>query len=232
MFISDEESKAVQEVAKTSSRGLDVIEGFGRFIAHIVGHPTEQAVGLLTDKLRYMRVEQATSLKLRLEESLNSTEVDKLTNRIPLNILCPLLEAVTLEEEPDAQQLWANLLVNGIDASSEVEVTKSLVSVLRELGSIEARCLSTIAVAWEGDMWAGTPFGKVPIYGLPYEVKDRGPDEVPKVDENVHIALLNLKRLGCIDVASDMDGVVHDVFAGVKPSVLGLALIRACTRKG
>lgn len=231
MLLSDEESKGVQEVAKTTSKVLCVVESFGHFLGRIIGEPGEQVGGLLADKLRYMRVENAVRFKSKIEILVQGAAEGSLTKKLPLNVLCPLLDAATLEEDNSAQELWANLLVNGIDTDCEQEVTKGLVGVLRDLGQMEARCLETIVKAWGDKRQHADPFSCIPIYGLPNNVEGRHHFDLPNPPpDSVMIALHHLKRLGCIDVSSRTE-TYHPTFdAGVVPTILGETLVAVCSR--
>lgn len=223
--ITDEQAKAMQETAKAVNSVAEAAQGLGRFVARIVGAPTEQAAGLLADKLRYMRAENALGYMQKLRQKMAESDPDSMSRYLPLNVVSPILEQMVLEEEEDAQELWANLLVNGIDSTCETEVTKSIVGILRELGSIEAKCLNTIVQAIdEGDSFFG-----VPVYGLPDRVMNREFYDVPEVPESLQIALQNLIRLGCIEVCH-MDGASSIYESGVLPTVIGNVLVRVCTR--
>ncbi len=53
----DEESKAVQEVAKATNNAIEAGRAMGGFIAKYVAGPLEQAMGIWDDKLKYRRWE-------------------------------------------------------------------------------------------------------------------------------------------------------------------------------
>ncbi len=54
--------KAVQEVAKTTSKSIDVVQDLGKFVARFVGGTLEQASGMVEDKLKYLRWERQAFL--------------------------------------------------------------------------------------------------------------------------------------------------------------------------
>lgn len=222
---TDEQAKALQEAAKTANTALEVSQGIVDFLSRVVVDPTEQVAGLLGDKLRYFRVSHAISCAEKLSRKLNEADQSVLTKKIPLNVICPILDQLTLEDEDDAQELWVNLIVNAADSSCETEVTKSIVGILRELGSVEARCLNTIV---QSDSSYGLYRG-APIYGLPDKIQNRTFDDCPAVPEYVLIALQNLIRLGCLEVCH-LEGMPSMAEAGVQPTVIGKALVRVCTR--
>lgn len=54
-MLSDEESKSIQEVAKTAGTSVDAVREFGGFVAKCIDGPLEQVIGIWNDKLKYRR---------------------------------------------------------------------------------------------------------------------------------------------------------------------------------
>ena len=52
-----ESAKAVQEVAITAGKAIDVTQKFGGFISQYIAGTLEQSMGIFEDKLKYMRWE-------------------------------------------------------------------------------------------------------------------------------------------------------------------------------
>jgi hypothetical protein len=61
-------------------------------------------------------------------------------SEVPLKIIHPLLEASALEEEPDLQELWANLLAGA--ASRTMPFLPAYIDILRHLSTEEVRFLT------------------------------------------------------------------------------------------
>lgn len=51
----EETAKAVQEVTKTSGKGIDASRCFGGFVAKLISGSLEQGMGIFEDKLKYIR---------------------------------------------------------------------------------------------------------------------------------------------------------------------------------
>jgi hypothetical protein len=51
----EEESKAIQEAAKATSKVIDAAREAGGFIAKFIAGPLEQGIGIFEDRLKYMR---------------------------------------------------------------------------------------------------------------------------------------------------------------------------------
>jgi hypothetical protein len=60
---------------------------------------------------------------------------------VPFNILQPALEAASLQEDPDMQTVWANLLANAADPRHSNPVLPSFANMLKELTSREIKFL-------------------------------------------------------------------------------------------
>jgi hypothetical protein len=71
---------------------------------------------------------------------------------IPLNILHPALEAASLQEDTDLQEVWANFLANAGDPRQVTRVEPSFVAMLRNLSSREVRFLESLCDGVDG-LW-------------------------------------------------------------------------------
>ena len=63
---------------------------------------------------------------------------------VPLNIIQPLLEAASLQEDPDLQDVWANLLANATDPRELTPVGPMFSNILRNFGTREVRFLDAL----------------------------------------------------------------------------------------
>jgi hypothetical protein len=219
---ADENAKAAQEAGKAIQEIAKTTRDFGRFVAKIVGGPLEQASGIAEDYLRYARWERQVRFQQRAEAFLLERGVENKIRPISMSVGIPLLQAASLEEDDDLQDLWARLLANGLDPNSGVEVKRAFVSILEDMGSLEARLLEAIAAAppkFEPD---GYQSMDVCTVGLPARYASE--DEQPP--ENVEVALWNLVRLGCVSPILTLSGLnVRSVYL----TSLGRLLLRACS---
>lgn len=220
----DKEAEAVAEVAKTTGKAIDAGREFGGFVSRIVGRPLEIALGIFEDKLKYFRWERQLRLIDRAQKLLTERGLAQPTRQVPLGFAIPLLEAASLEEDDQLQDMWARLLVNAADANSQVEVRRTFITILENLAPLDALILERIAAEHTGerdqDIW--TKY-------LPERVLLEKPE--PE-DENLHpphdveIALANLARLGCITSHMAWGGMA--IFSCVNITALGQAFIKAC----
>lgn len=219
----NQEMKAVTEVAKTTGKALDAVQGLGEFVARFIGGPLEQASGIAEDRLKYSRWERQIRMMKRADEFMKEQGLEMPSRPVPMKVAIPLFQAAFLEEDNDLQDMWARLLVNAGDAESGADVTRAFVDILESFGPLDAQVLQAIYDA-PTDVCPG---GIVTTTGLPDAYHDLVEGEVPAPSEPVQLALWNLRRLGCIDSAGTWDSIAG--IDRVKITVLGETLIRACT---
>jgi hypothetical protein len=90
--ISDEEAKAVQEVAKAAQETVPALREFGKFVGRIIGGPLEQASGIVENELRYVRLERQYRLMQRARQMMAEIGMSEATRTLPLNVAVPLLQ--------------------------------------------------------------------------------------------------------------------------------------------
>jgi len=217
-----EEAKAVQEVARTTGKGIDAAREFGAWVAPFIGGSLEQVMGMFRDKLAYMRWERQVRLVQRAKQFLAERGLSSGTRPIPMKLAIPLLQAASLEEDDELQDIWANLLVNAADANSGVEIRRAYISILEELTPLDVRILSTIY-----SNPALPEQAQLLTYDLPDRIHtDKPQGDLPRPSEEVTLALGNLARLGCVTSATYLGD-----FAAVDRTVLGRGLYEACAAK-
>lgn len=226
MSFSDEESKAIQEVAKTATEYKDSVNSFGEFVGKIVGHPLVQAGGIVGDALGMVRIEMALRFKERVDRIMKERGLESPQRNIPLSVAYPLLEAATLEEDNELSEMFAQLLVNAVDSSYSNYVPKSFVETIKNMSPLEAKILKAMfdappeAVNESGMMYTRLlPNGylKMP------EPTDQEMEEVP---ETIGLALAALRRAGCIEGAMAWGG--YTLLRNARVTEYGAALMKAC----
>lgn len=138
----------VAEVAKESSKS---------FLTAVLREPGEALGGLLGDAIRARRYANLIKITARSQERLKAAGLTP--KEVPLSIIHPALEAASLEEDPDLQALWANLLASAADpTSSTAHASPSYLAVLRELSTSEVKLLN----AWYDAFVAHFPDALMP----------------------------------------------------------------------
>lgn len=123
--------------------GQKVIDQAEEFISNALAEPVKSATGLyLTDKINFRRFKNLVKMIADANQLLARAGLT--TREIPLKIIHPLLEAASLEEEPELQQVWANLIANAGDPRNLVEVGTMFPGILKDLGSREVNFLDAL----------------------------------------------------------------------------------------
>lgn len=220
---SEEAAKAVQEVAKTTGKGIDAAREMGGFIANYVRGPLEQGLGIFEDKLRYARWERQQRLMLRAQEFLEDTGLNEPPTGVPLKFAVPLIQAASLEDDDDLQDLWARLLVNA-SIDPEIASHRMFISVLENMSALDAQVLFVLHRS-AAQPHAGIVTRDLPESATVWREGMEQPNTQPR--EDVLLSLANLGRLGVITGLGTAGGGTS--WAAVHITILGLKLVEACT---
>ncbi len=235
-MISDEEGKAVQEIAKAAGKSIDAGSKMGGFIAKYIGGSLEQGMGIWEDKLKYRRWENQIRLAEKAKDFLQARGLDGPTRTIELSLAIPLLEEGSLADSDVLQDRWAMLLANAADANGP-DVRRAYVGILSEMTPQDASILDMIFDAdaanppgTNGDrVTIGT--GNLPSsvsvpapksYVDSSEVKQQTKQPLPEYE----LSLVNLGRLGLICSAAVWGGMAN--MCWVSMTELGRQFVIAC----
>lgn len=155
-------AKATQEVAKTARTGIEAAQGFGSFVARVLGEPLETAVGLVSDRLKFVRFERQVRLADRYTEFMTQRRLSSQDQSVSPKIALPAIENASLEEDDELQDLWANLLASCHDKTLNGVVRSGFVDIIRQLEVVDVHILNYIyantlkknlehTVAWKTD---------------------------------------------------------------------------------
>ena len=136
----DPVTTAVARTVTTESAAALKRESEG-FLKAVLGEPAKALGGLLADKVNSRR--HANLIKITVEAKRKLTDAGISPKEVPLKIIHPMLEAASLEEAPDLQSTWANLLANAADPRQTNSVFPSFPTMLKELGHREVCFLNS-----------------------------------------------------------------------------------------
>ncbi|WP_237886119.1 Abi-alpha family protein [Pseudomonas sp. PGPR40] len=220
-----EESKAVEEVAKTTGQAIEAAREAGGFIAKYIAGPLEQGIGIFEDRLKYMRWERQVRYMLKSQEFLRLAGLSAPTRAVPLKLAIPLMQGATLEEDDFLQDRWAALLVNAANADFRGEVRRSHTVILEQLTHLDAQILDALfALPFEQCQHDGIITAQLPTYA---RVTGEREQEFPLPSEEVVLSLSNLTRLGCIRPMMTWGG--GESYGRVNPTIAGKAFVEACS---
>lgn len=221
--MTEEEAKAAQEIAKAASQGINALEKTGGYLSKYIDGTLEQAVGIVEDRLKYYRWERKIRLFDRANEFLKNRGITSPTAPVPLKIALPILEAGSMEDDDDIQDIYAQILANAADIKFELKIKRTYIDVLQNLSGIEINILKGIYSFNFEEIWnEGVWMTKFPLLSL-----DEPPaQENLRPPKDIEIALANMSRLGLINSGSTWGG--GEIYSRVNPTLFGKEFVQIC----
>jgi hypothetical protein len=108
----------------------------------VIGEPVESAVGMLSDRLRFMRWERQLRMVDRCEEIIRRRKIEGETRPVPPKLALPIFENASLEEDDQLQDLWANLLSSALDPNFNGTLRNAFIDIIKQLEIVDAHILS------------------------------------------------------------------------------------------
>ncbi|MGQ0581498.1 MAG: Abi-alpha family protein [Reyranella sp.] len=188
-------SEAEKEKWKTAGKAVDAASGLGRFLEKVFGPLLEQLGGMAGDRVRFWRMLQTQRFASRYDAIVKARQIpESELKALPLSQSLPILEAASMEESDEVQDLWASLLASAMDTRSGVSVKKPYIAILREIGPAEAALLHVLF-----------QFGRdrtvkmQDLDGLAKRLNAIAEERWRKYSKEDSLsALSNLRRLGCV----------------------------------
>lgn len=143
------------------------------------------------------------------------------TRAVPLKLAIPPLQAASIEDDDDLQDMWSGLLVNAADADSGIDVKRAFIDILERISPLEAHILKTIyGLDFEQTRATGAETARLPKTAT--VCRSEG-DNSPEPPMEIALALGNLTPLG----AAPSFHVGGEIFYIVNTTLPGKALIEA-----
>jgi Abortive infection alpha len=142
-FLSDDEAKAVTEVAKTGGKIIDAGIGIGSFIRGTLGTIPEDLIGIAGgDWLHQKRRRNLAKIEAETEKLLEGVALERISEP-SVSVVVPLLEAAADEAREELQNLWAALLAKAmIDGGKRVR--RAFFEIVRRMEPTDAIVLHLI----------------------------------------------------------------------------------------
>jgi hypothetical protein len=112
------------------------------FIQTVLRAPAEAIGGLIADPINERRHNNLLKIAARAKQRLKEAGISP--QAVPLSIIHPALEAASLEEDGELQDVWANLLANAADVRQVERISPSFSVILRELTSRQVKFLDVL----------------------------------------------------------------------------------------
>jgi hypothetical protein len=147
--MTSEEAKAVSEVAKTTGKALEMIQGTGGWLKGIFGTLPEDLVGLVgADWVHEKRRRTVAQLQANTAEFIAALAPDRLIEPSP-SVVLPLLQSAADESRPELQARWAALLANVMTEEGR-NVRRAFFETLAKMEPSDATILDLLVSAPAG----------------------------------------------------------------------------------
>jgi hypothetical protein len=237
-----ESAQAIGKVADTVAKGIDAAREFGSFFSQHFGGTVEQGVGLWKDKLFYRRWKNRAAFQFEVKAKINELGLEGKLRPLEMKIGVPLLEAASLQDDPDIQELWAQMLVNAINPDHP-EIKYAFITILNELEKKDVLIFDQIYTYRKELVDGKRGPENLPEGCSDQEIQSSRDRSISQIilkqrlkqahslhfsNNDVEIALWNLIRLGCLNQTSGWGGLTIE---RVEYTPLGIALFEACSTK-
>jgi hypothetical protein len=111
------------------------------FTAAVLGQPNKTVGTILGEWVnqRWKNIKAVTD-----KADLIILDIGFTPQLVALNVVQPIMEAASLQDSPDIQQIYANLLANAADPRNTTPMPQIFVTILKDFGSTEVRFLDSL----------------------------------------------------------------------------------------
>ena len=189
---SEAENSPLIAVNINAAEAVKALSKAAMFFGRVFGDTIGDGAGIIGDKLKYYRINNAIALHQNAVKNLESKGIDpKDYNTLAAKIGIPLIENATLEDNEELGTLWANLLTNALDPNFSGDISIIHVSLLKEMMPVDVKILHMVYNEKQ-HRWLESKLDDV-RFSRALIAKSLKTD----IDK-IEISLLNLMRLGCI----------------------------------
>ncbi len=110
------------------------------FLSKVFNESIEQAAGIVSDKLKFLRWQRQIRLVDQVEQTLAKRKISE-TRSIPPKFALPMLENASLEEDDELQDLWIKLMANGMDPNFKASFRMAYIEIIKGLTSLDVKIL-------------------------------------------------------------------------------------------
>jgi hypothetical protein len=233
-----QDPNAITDILGLGKVGEKAIEVAGKFLERILGAAADQAGEALADPIRSWRERRTRRAIATVTEAASLLQTARRRAiPVPGRILFPLLDAASVEEDPEVRRMWATLLAQSADEAKQGHVLPSFVSILKELSPTEAAVLQAVYLAdarhdrridYEASGMAARFNPRfLRIYSEDHECMF---SDIEMPFGNYRVLFDNLARLGLVEqsFAVEKNGG-YRVYSELALTPLGYHFIAACT---
>jgi hypothetical protein len=193
--ISDEQAKAVQEVAKFFSKVVDSGGGIGRYLDRVFGRVPDNLVGyLIGDWLAEHRLRRAERLRAETEEIRRQRGTSEQAE-VSLSVAIPLIQAAIDEDREGLRQIWARLLAAAMDPARTHLVRLAFIDAVKHMDPLDAAVLQAL----QGPTHAGKITGAL---------RNSVVEQLGSTPDEFDVSVENLAKLGLVRIKHPAEGTI------------------------
>lgn len=232
MSKTEEVAKAVAEASKFGTKSVEATEKMLSFLSKMFHESIEQAAGIVSDKLKFIRWQRQIRMVDQVQQILIERKI-KQTRPIPPKFALPMLENASLEEDDELQDIWIRLMANSMDPSFEASFRMAYIEIIKGLTSLDVKILDFFYKQLEEDGMGGENFTR-------HSYTQSRICQALKLSKEEYLdSIYNLFRVQCLAPAIIKGGVSMGsepltIFKGadeVSMTPLGKNFVEACIKK-
>ena len=143
MNITGEVAKAVAEASKFGTKSIEATEKMLGFLSKVFNESIEQAAGIVSDRLMFIRFERLVRIEKQVEQILGELNIEKTRPILPKFAL-PMLENASLEEDDELQDIWIKLMANAMDPHFDASFRMAYIEIIKGLTSLDVKILDLV----------------------------------------------------------------------------------------
>ena len=235
----EEISKGVAESAKFGTTSVEATQKMLSFLAKVFDEPIETTVGMIGDKLKFIRWQRQLRMADEVYKILRQRGVDK-TRPIPPKFAISMLEQASLEEQDELQDIWCNLIANSLDPNFNSEIRYAFVEIIKGLTSLDSKILYFVYNRdLNRSLFCEDEIQKHEMMQSKTVPISRIKENIDASEENIRISVSNLIRVQCLNststdysvktFGSTIVGVSSVMDVAITP--LGIVFVEACIKR-
>lgn len=137
-------------MAKLGQSALDKADKAGGYLTGVFSEAIGHIAATVGDKAQTIYILNRINCFKKIQKELEAAGMTENLQRIPNRQALPLLEAMSLEDEDEFQNVWAKYVANALNPTkSDVSINRRLTDVIR---SLEAEDLQVLRKLFEEDL--------------------------------------------------------------------------------
>jgi len=229
---TEEVAKAIAEASKFGTKSVEETGKILSFLAKVFNESIEQATGIVSDKLKFLRWQRQIRMVDQVEQILTQRNVSE-GRTIPPKFALPMLENASLEEDDELQDMWIRLMANAMDPNFKASFKMAYIEIIKGLTPLDVKILDFFYNQLIAD---GIERGNFIRHSY---TQNRICDALNISREEYLDSIYNLFRVECLAPAIVKGGIMMGrepltIFKGadeVSMTPLGKNLIEVCIKK-